>query len=88
MCSLNERKKTLHNLMWSYGGPEQFMKFIRKALGDKSIRYQTVINWKNRGSIPIVKALLIADALRIDPLLLNYKDVSKLKNCSYYINLK
>lgn len=35
---------------------------------------QNVFNWRGQGKIPILKAVKLAEQLKIDPYILNYKD--------------
>lgn len=76
--SLSSKQRVLDKIITSFGGPTQFLKFVRTVLGDHSIQYQSIINWRERGGIPLVKAIPLADKMKINTALLNYDSVVKM----------
>jgi len=69
--SLTKRKKYITNVVAEYGGPLAFLSTVQDKLNDKTIRYQRVINWRERGNIPLSIAIQLANKLDLDVKFLN-----------------
>ncbi len=70
-------QELIASIIKHYGGPKALHKVVKVHI---PLHYQSFVNWRTRGHVPLKYVVHIAELLKVSPYSLNYLGYSKMLN--------